>query len=140
MFHNERIDAFRKRHNDLFYAVFRVLIGLLFLQHGLQKVFGLFTDNGPQELFSFMWAVGVIEAIGGILIVLGLFTSVTALVMSIVMIGAFATAHFSLANPIPIMNRGELALVYLAAFLYIIFEGGGKYSLDTKLCERCAAK
>jgi putative oxidoreductase len=53
------------------------------------------------------------------------------------MIGAYFTAHFSWANPVPIANRGELALVYLAAFLFIMFEGGGKYSLDSKFCKQC---
>ena len=146
MFHQQHIDAFKAKYNDVFYAVFRVVIGVLFMFHGLQKVFGLFTENGAQPILggnlaflglNLMWVAGVIEFLGGLFIALGLFTAVAAFLSSIVMMTAFFLSHFTLENPIPILNRGELAIVYLAAFLFIMVEGGGKYALDTKLCKQC---
>lgn len=131
MFHDQ-IHAFRQRYNDSFYAVFRILIGLLFMQHGAQKLFGIFTENGSQPLFSLMGLAGIIEFFGGLLIVLGLFTGVASALSAVTMIAAFFIAHFTIANPIPIVNRGELALVYLCAFIFILLMGGGAYSLDRK--------
>jgi putative oxidoreductase len=148
MFHQQHVDAFKAKYNDLFYAVFRVVVGVLFMFHGLQKVFGFFTENGAQPILggkmaflglNLMWVAGVIEFLGGLLIALGLFTAVAAFLSSVVMVAAFFISHFTLENPVPILNRGELALVYLAAFLFILFEGGGKYSLDFKLCKQCKA-
>jgi putative oxidoreductase len=132
----ERIDAFRAQHNDVFYAIFRVMIGVLFAFHGAQKLFGWPGEGVGNPLTSLMGVVGIIELAGGLLIALGLLTSALATISGIVMIAAFFTAHFTLENPLPIANRGELALVYLAAFLYIVFEGGGKHSLDAKLRKR----
>jgi putative oxidoreductase len=137
MFHQQHVESFRAKYNDLFYAIFRVVIGVLFMFHGLQKVFGVFAQNGAQQTLSFMWWVGIVEFLGGLLVALGLLTVLSAVASAIVMIGAYFTAHFSWANPVPIANRGELAVVYLAAFLYIIFEGSGRYSLDAKLCKQC---
>lgn len=129
----------RQRYNDHAYAVFRVMIGVLFMFHGLQKVFGIYAQNGAQEMLSFMWWVGIIEFLGGLLVALGLLTGVAAAASAAVMVGAFFKAHFTLANPVPIANRGELALVYLAAFLFIAFEGGGRFSLDNLWCGKCCS-
>lgn len=148
MFHQQHVDAFKAKYNDLFYTIFRVMIGVLFAFHGAQKVLGAFTDNPAQAILggnlsflglNLMWVAGVIELVGGLMIAFGLFTSVSALLSAVTMIVAFFMSHFSLDNPIPIMNRGELALVYLAAFLFILFEGGGKHSLDMKICKQCKA-
>lgn len=125
----KKIDTFTESHHQTAYSVFRVLFGILFSFHGMQKVFGWFTANGAQPLFSLMGVVGVIELVGGLLIALGLFTRTAAFASGIVMIGAFFKAHFTLANPIPIANRGELALVYLVGFIFLCFAGDGKYSL-----------
>ncbi len=124
------VKQFRSQYTDLSYTIFRVLVGILFLFHGLQKTFGMFTDKGPQPLASLLGAAGIIETIGGILIILGLFTTATAVLAAIEMVCAFFIAHFTTANPIPLLNRGELPLLYFAAFLYIAFHSGGKWSLD----------
>lgn len=125
-----KINNFASANTDYAYVIFRVLIGALFSFHGMQKLFGWFTQNGAQPLLSLMGVVGVIELIGGVFILLGLFSRVSAVVSGIVMIVAYFKAHFTIANPIPIANRGELALVYLAAFIFIAFAGSGKCSLD----------
>jgi putative oxidoreductase len=129
----KKIDKFRLNYTDTSYVVFRIVVGLLFAFHGAQKLFGLFTDRGAQPLFSLMGLAGVIEFFGGIMIAIGLFTSITAIISSVEMVFAFFMSHFTLANPIPILNRGELTLLYFAAFLYIAFHGSGRFAVDRVL-------
>lgn len=119
------------KYNEGFHFVFRVLVGLLFFQHGGQKLFGWFTDKGAVELVSLMGLAGTIELVGGILLVLGLFTRLTALISGVEMIVAYGMAHAS-RGLIPIANGGELALLYLACFIAIFGFGAGKLSLDAK--------
>jgi len=137
----QQLNVLREKYNDHAYAVFRVLIGLFFLFHGLQKLLGAFTDKGAQTFFggtmsvagvNMMWIAGFIELVGGLLVLIGLGTSIAALLAAATMVAAYFIAHAPRGS-IPLLNGGELALVYFAAFLYIIFEGGGKYSLDQKL-------
>ncbi len=123
------LDSFTQTNQDTAYAVFRVLFGLLFSFHGMQKVFGWFTANASQPLLSLMGVVGVIELVGGLLIALGVFTRTAAFASAIVMVGAFFKAHFTFANPLPIANRGELAVLYLIAFAFVCFMGDGKFAL-----------
>lgn len=128
MQHNKNMKQFFEKHHDTFYAVARIMIGLLFAQHGAQKLFGAFGGNAA-ELMSLMGAVGIIEFTGGLLIALGLFTRIAAFATIIVMIGAYIKVHIP-QGMIPIMNKGELALLFLAAFLIIISHGSGKWALD----------
>jgi putative oxidoreductase len=79
MFHHQHVDEFKVKYNDLFYAIFRVLIGVLFMFHGLQKVFGIFAQNGAQQMLSFMWWVGIVEFLGGLFVALGLLTTIAAI-------------------------------------------------------------
>lgn len=134
--HHTHVDAFRTRYNEIVYTVFRVFIGLLFMQHGAQKLFGIFTDSAVAGLFTQMWVAGIIEFFGGILIALGLFTVPVAVIATVEMIVAYFMAHAP-QNLVPILNRGELALLYMAAFLFIAFEGPGRYSLDVRWCKGC---
>lgn len=109
----------------------RIAAGLLFMQHGAQKLFGLFSPEGrePVELFSLMGLAGVLEFWGGLLIVVGLFTSPVAAVLVLEMIAAYSMSH--LPNGFwPILNRGELALLYGSIFLFVAASGGGGFSLD----------
>ncbi len=122
----------RDRYIDYAYLVFRVLIGLAFMQHGLQKVFGLLGKT-PAEPFSIYWLAGIVELIGGFLVIIGLFTIIAASANALLMLIAYWYAHawpFWTTAISPIANRGELAVVYFAAFLVIAFIGGGKYSID----------
>lgn len=112
----------------LFYALLRIVAGLLFSLHGVQKLFGGFGAPGPMPLMSQMGAAGVIEAVGGILIALGLFTSPVAFVAS----GEMAVAYFQAHAPRgfwPIANGGELAVLYCFLFLYIASRGSGRWSV-----------
>lgn len=111
------------------YTAFRIVFGLLFMFHGLQKLFGLF--GGRQvELMSRLGAAGVIESVGGVLIAIGLFTSPVAFLASGEMAFAYFLSHFPRATW-PIQNGGELAVLYCFAFLYIATRGGGRLSVDS---------
>ena len=113
------------------YAILRIVVGLLFLCHGLQKVFGLFggVNGAAVPLFSLYGAAGMIEIVGGTLIVLGLFAGTVAFILSGQMAAAYFTAHFP-AGFWPIENGGELAVFYCFTFLYMATQGAGIWSLD----------
>jgi putative oxidoreductase len=104
------------------------------MPHGLQKLFGLL--GGKQvELMSLMGLAGVIELFGGLLILVGLFTRPVAFVIS----GFAAVAYFMAHAPQgfwPLLNKGELAVVYCFVFLYLSAAGGGEWSLDRLLRSR----
>lgn len=114
-------------------GVLRIVTGFLFTAHGTQKVLNFpATEKGAVELFSFMGFAGFLEVVGGILIILGLFTRVTAFVLSGMMAVAYFMAHAP-AGFLPIVNKGELAVIYSFVFLYLAFAGGGAFSLDRLL-------
>ena len=126
-------------NTDYLYFIFRVFAGLLFLQHGLQKLFGAFggvAGNGqPVELFSLFGAAGLIEFIGGIAIAVGLFTRLAAFISAIEMLVAYFMVHAP-NGLIPLVNQGELALLYFAAFAAITAFGAGKWSLEKALMKK----
>lgn len=108
------------------YALLRIAAGLMFAQHGAQKLFGLLGGQVAQD--PVMILAGVIELAGGLLIALGLFTSPAAFVAS----GEMAVAYFWKHLPggfWPVENGGELAALYCFVFLYIAARGGGRYAL-----------
>ena len=113
-------------------AALRVMTGLLFLEHGTAKYFkfpltGSFKDG--VEVFSLMGLAGALEVIGGILIVIGLFTRVAAFALA----GMMAVAYFLAHAPqgfFPVNNKGEAAILYCFIFLFLAAAGAGPYSLD----------
>lgn len=112
-------------------SVFRIVLGLLFLEHGLAKLAGFphVVMFDKLQLFSLLGLSGVIELVGGVLMIAGLFTRLTAFILS----GFMAVAYFMVHLPqnfFPILNMGELAIVYCFAFLYIAAAGAGAWSLD----------
>lgn len=117
-----------------FYFIFRFLVGLLFFQHGAQKLFGWF--GGQQAtLLSLFGVAGIIEFIGGLAIALGLFTRLFALISALEMAVAYFMVHFP-QGFVPIQNQGELALLYFAAFIVMFVYGAGKWSLENALLKR----
>ena len=135
MMYSNQLESLRAHYRDAAFLVFRVLIGALFIAHGAQKLFGAFSDKGPMPLFSLMGAAGIIELVGGLLIAVGLFTSIAAIVSGLEMLVAYFMVHAKM-GAWPITNQGELAVLFFAAFLCIAFAGGGKYSLDNALWKK----
>lgn len=111
-----------------FYALLRIVSGLLFACHGAQKLLGMF--GGQQmPMFSQLWFAGVIELVGGLLIAIGLLTSIAAFIASGEMAAAYFIAHAP-KGPLPIQNAGELAVLYCFLFLYIASRGAGPWGFD----------
>ena len=115
------------RHADRVYAIFRIVVGFLFMCHGLQKVFGLLGGE-KADLSTLGGFAGVIELVCGFLVMIGLLTSWAALLASCTMAVAYFMAHFP-QGFWPIQNHGELAAVYAFAFLYIAARGAGPWSV-----------
>lgn len=114
-----------EKYKNQLYLVFRVVIGLLFFQHGAQKLLGWF--GGSQvALISQMGLGGVIELVGGLFILFGFFARYAAVVSAVEMLIAYFQVHAPKGWS-PIQNGGELALLYFAAFLVIAAQGNGKY-------------
>lgn len=118
--------------NPRLLGILRIVTGLLFMQHGSAKLLGaphIAMFDGVQ-LFSLMGLAGVLELFGGALIVLGLFTRQVAFVLS----GMMAVAYFMAHAPrtfLPILNQGELAVMYCFVFLFFAVAGAGAFSVDT---------
>jgi putative oxidoreductase len=119
---------FLERYTGVLYALFRIIFGLLFASHGAQKVFGMF--GGPKMTSPPLIVVaGWLELILGLLIALGFFTGVAAFIAS----GEMAVAYFMAHAPNgfwPLVNKGETAVLYCFAFLYMAARGSGIFSID----------
>lgn len=106
------------------YAVLRIVAGLLVTMHGSQKLFGIPGGSEPVPLFSLMGSGGIVELVGGLLIALKLFIRVAAFLASGQMAVAYFMAHVP-QGPVPLLNKGELALLYCFLLLYIVAQGPG---------------
>jgi putative oxidoreductase len=115
-----------------FLSILRIMAGLLFVEHGTAKVLGFPVGAGPHLGFNVTTLPGlsgVLELIGGILLVIGLFTRIAAFILS----GEMAVAYFMVHaphSPFPAVNKGEIAVLYCFVFLYLAVAGGGPWSLD----------
>jgi putative oxidoreductase len=113
-------------------SVFRIIVGVLFVEHGTNKLldFPHSATHKAYELFTLAPGLqGPIEAIGGVLIILGLFTRPVAFVLA----GDMAVAYFMAHAPrgfYPMLNMGDAAILYCFAFLYLFVAGPGPWSLD----------
>jgi putative oxidoreductase len=114
-------------------SILRIVTGLLLLQHGTQKLLG-FPDptKGPIESFaSLMGLAGTIEFVGGILLIIGLFTRPVAFICA----GFTAVAYWMAHAPQgfwPALNQGELAIMFCFVFLYFVTAGAGPWSIDKR--------
>ncbi len=117
---------------NIMLSVLRIMAGLLFLEHGTQKILHFPPGGIHPALTSLAGVSGLIELIGGAFLALGLFTRVTALICS----GEMAVAYFMVhahASFYPVVNKGELAVLYCFIFLYLVFAGGGVFGLDAAM-------
>jgi putative oxidoreductase len=110
-------------------SVVRIIVALLFLEHGTQKLLGFPAGGTHPVFFTLAWFQGVIELVGGLLLAVGLFTRPVAFILSGDMAVAYFMAHAP-QNFFPITNRGDAAILYCFIFFYIFFAGPGPWSLD----------
>jgi putative oxidoreductase len=115
-------------------SVLRIVVAILFFEHGLQKLFGFpARPDGGQgpELFSLIGAAGLLELIGGGLLILGFLTRPVAFLLSGEMAFAYWLAHAP-KSFFPVLNGGDAAILYCFVFLYFVFAGPGPWSIDAK--------
>jgi putative oxidoreductase len=113
-------------------SLLRAVAGFTFSLHGMQKLFGFFggVKGAAVPFGSLPWVAGCLETVGGLLLILGLFTSPVAFVLSGEMAVAYFKAHFP-HGFLPLLNHGELAVLYCFIFLYLWSAGAGPLSLDS---------
>ena len=128
------MDRWLGRHAERLFALLRIVAGLLFACHGAQKLFGALGGTAMTSN-PMMLAAGIIEFGGGLLIAIGLLTSWAAFIASGEMAVAYFMAHAK-GGFWPILNNGELAVVYCFLFLYIAARGSGPYSVDAAMRKR----
>jgi putative oxidoreductase len=117
--------------SDRALSVLRIITALLFLQHGLAKHVGFphVASFDNLQVFSLLGLAGAIEIVGSLLLLVGLFTRPAAFILS----GEMAVAYFMSHAPrgfFPILNGGELAVLFCFVFLFFAIAGGGAWSLD----------
>jgi putative oxidoreductase len=114
-------------------SILRIVVALIFMEHGTQKLLGFpLSEREAPELFSLGGIAGILELVGGALLVLGLFTRPVAFVLS----GEMAVAYWYAHAPrsfFPVNNEGDAAILYCFVFLYLFAAGGGPWSLDAWL-------
>jgi putative oxidoreductase len=121
-----------EKYADHAYALLRIVTGFLFLFHGAQKILGVLADVQPP-VGSQLWFGGIIELIGGFMVLLGFQTRVAAFLCSGTMAVAYVQFHWKFQigpGLFPAINKGELALLFSFIFLLIACRGGVKWCLD----------
>ena len=125
------MDEFCRAWSPRLLSILRIVTALLFLQHGTAKLLGFphVADFANLQLASLIGVSGILELVGGLLMLIGLFTRPTAFILS----GMMAVAYFLAHAPqgfYPLLNQGELAVLYCFVFLYLSAAGGGPWSVD----------
>jgi putative oxidoreductase len=138
---------FLNRFADPVYCIMRLIIGLVFACHGGQKLLGF--PGGGHSAEGLMLIGGIIELVGGFMIALGLLTRFAAFISAGEMAFAYFTVHAagkaighaptSTEQFFPILNKGELAVVLCWVFLFMVFYGPGRWSIDALLKKKAAA-
>src|SRR5437016_4291365 len=132
------MDTVIGRFSPQVFAVFRIVVGLLFACHGSQKLLGWPPQDGGGgggSLPPLIVTSGLIELVGGLMVAVGLLTGWAAFIASGEMAVAYFMAHAP-KGPIPLLNHGEPAVVYCFAFLYIAAHGAGVWSIDSMIRRR----
>jgi putative oxidoreductase len=126
-----KMRPFLKSWSPYLLSVLRIVSAFLFVEHGSAKLLGVphqdMFDN--LQILSMAGFSGMLELVGGLLLLVGLFTRFAAFILS----GEMAVAYFMVHAPngfFPLINKGELAVLYCFVFLYLVAAGGGPWSLD----------
>lgn len=126
----QTLEAYYQKSLPYLLSILRIVAALLFLQHGGQKILGFPpSEYGLPQPFTLAWTSGMLELIGGGLLALGAFTRPVAFLLA----GEMAVAYFMVHAPrgfFPVVNGGELAVLYCFTFLYLWFAGAGPISID----------
>jgi putative oxidoreductase len=121
------------------HALLRIGAGLLFMEHGAQKLFGALGGMDGQgmkaELMTQMGLAGILEFFGGLLIAIGLLTRPVAALLFIQMLWAYVQVHLPQGG-LPLQNKGELALLYALVWAFLVGNGAGPLSVDAALARR----
>ena len=123
--------AFLSKYSPQIRGVLRIIVGLLFLEHGLMKIVGFPAPMGAGPLSPMLLAAGIIELVGGALIVLGFFSRIAAFIASGEMAFAYFIAHFP-RNFYPAQNGGDAAILFCFLFLYMAAAGPGAFAVNDK--------
>jgi putative oxidoreductase len=133
----ERAKTSPLRLEEPAYTALRIIAGLMFSTHGMQKIFGWFGAQMHPPAGSLLWFAGMIELICGLLIAVGLFTRPAAFLAAGQMAVAYFAVHWKLqmgeGKWLPLLNHGELAALYSLLFLFILAHGAGAISMDAAL-------
>lgn len=119
---------FFEKKGDYLYVVFRVIIGLLFLLHGIAKI--------GTEVLTLMGLAMIIEIVAGVFLILGFFTRTVAAIAALEMAYAFLFVHVASGGWNPLANKGETALLFFVAFLAIAAFGARRWAIDNSLRRR----
>ena len=123
--------GFLGRYSSQILGITRIIVGLLFLEHGLMKLVGFPAAMGTGPLPPLMLAAGIIEVVGGGLVALGLFSRCAAFVCSGQMAVAYFIAHFP-RGIYPALNGGDGAILFCFIFLYLAAAGPGAFAINNK--------
>ena len=110
-------------------GILRIVAALVFMEHGTQKLFGFPGGKDPVDLISLMGLAGILETFGGLLLLIGFQTRITAFVLSGMMAVAYWMAHAP-HSFYPLLNQGDAAILFCFVFLYLVFAGPGSWSVD----------
>ena len=129
------IYARMERFRPYILSILRIVIGLLFLQHGLSKVFNFPAPSPVPSLSGLLILAAILETVGAALFLVGGYTRIVAFILS----GEMAFAYFMAHAPrsfYPVVNAGELAVLFCFIFLYFFFAGGGPLSVDRAMLKQ----
>jgi len=118
-------------------AILRIVTALLFIEHGTQKLFGFPASEFSPAFLSLPWIAGVLEVVGGLMVLVGFFTRPAAFVLSGLMAVAYWMAHAP-QSIFPVVNGGDGAILFCFVFLYLVFAGPGAWSVDGGRAARSA--
>ncbi|MCW0981562.1 DoxX family protein [Agrobacterium sp. BT-220-3] len=119
------------RYRPYALAALRIIVALLFIEHGTQKLFGFPASQMQGSLPTMLLVAALLELVGGILVLIGLFTRPVAFILS----GQMAVAYFMAHAPssfFPALNGGDAAILFCFVFLYLVFAGPGALSVDER--------